>query len=370
MGCRESTVEGVVMTDRFWSDRRVFITGHTGFKGAWLSLWLQSLGAKVAGYALPPPTSPSLYAVADVESGMTSIVGDIRDKEQLCVELNSFRPDIVFHLAAQPLVRESYENPILTYETNVMGTANLFEAVRKTDSVRSLVVVTTDKCYENREWSWSYRENDHLGGYDPYSSSKACTEILSSSYRRSFFNPDSYSQHNVAIATARAGNVIGGGDWAEDRLVPDIIKAFSTGQIVRLRNPGSVRPWQYVLEPLHGYLILARKLFEGGPLFGQAWNFGPDETSVYSVETLVSQLALIWGGSAKWELDAAEQPHEADLLKLDSGKARQMLGWKPKMDMQQTLESIVSWYKSYAANGDVQRACFEQIAAYEKLNPA
>lgn len=275
MGHRESPMEGLVMNSKFWQGKKVFLTGHTGFKGSWLSLWLQSMEVQLTGYALPPPTNPSLFEEADVAIGMTSIAGDICNLANLTKSVQNSKPEIIFHLAAQPLVRHSYENPVETYSTNVMGLVNLFEAVRKTPEVRSVVIVTTDKCYENREWVWPYRENEAMGGHDPYSSSKACAELVTAAYRSSFYNPLEYKHHGVGIATARAGNVIGGGDWSKDRLIPDILNAVNTNTPIQLRNPNAIRPWQHVLEPLHGYITLAEKLYSNGQNFSEAWNFGP-----------------------------------------------------------------------------------------------
>ena len=295
MANRQGTVEGLEVSDNFWRGKRVFMTGHTGFKGSWLSLWLQSMGAQVVGYALAPPTNPSLFEVAEVGKGMTSIIGDIRDLEKLRAVFTEHKPDIVIHMAAQPLVRYSYIEPVETYATNVMGTVNLLEAVRSTPSVKAVVNITSDKCYENREWVWGYRENEAMGGYDPYSSSKGCAELVASAYRNSYFHPDKYQQHGVAIASARAGNVIGGGDWAGDRLIPDILRAIVLGEPVHIRSPHAIRPWQHVLEPLSGYLQLAQKLYTDGTAYAEGWNFGPNEEDAKPVQWIVEKLTESWG---------------------------------------------------------------------------
>ena len=359
-------MESVVVDQAFWRGKRVLLTGHTGFKGSWLSLWFAKMGATVIGLANSIPT-PGLFSAAKIASCVKHVEGDIRQLDVIKQLLLDERPEIVLHMAAQSLVRYSYSNPEETYQTNVMGTLNVLEAIRSTDCVRSCVVVTTDKCYENKEWPWPYRESEAMGGYDPYSSSKACAELLTASYRQSFFNNDHYAQHGTAVATARAGNVIGGGDWALDRLVPDIIHAFSEGRELVLRNPAAVRPWQFVLEPLAGYLILAQQLYQQGPAFAEAWNFGPDETGFYSVQEIVRDIARLWGPEAIWSVDDSAQPHEAKLLKLDSRKARQKLGWRPHLNTAQTLEYIVSWYKEVAVGADAQQLCLEQIDGFERI---
>lgn len=355
------------MRPDFWQGKRVFLTGHTGFKGGWLSLWLQSLGAEVTGYALNPPTNPSLFEVAKVGDGMTSIVGDIRDLDMLQRSMKAANPDIVIHMAAQPLVRYSYANPVETYATNVMGTVHLFEAVRQCSNVRSVVNITTDKCYENREWDWGYRENEPMGGYDPYSNSKGCAELVTSAYRSSFFNPADYAKHGVALASVRAGNVIGGGDWAQDRLVPDTIDAFMNGRPVVIRNPHAIRPWQHVMEPLSGYLLLAERLYEQGPNYAEGWNFGPNDTDAKPVEWIVERLANLWGKGASWSLDMGEHPHEANYLKLDISKARNQLGWAPKLNLGEALELIVGWYRAYGADQSMQEVVLDQIQQYSKI---
>ena len=355
------------MNSDFWRGKRVLMTGHTGFKGGWLSLWLQAMGAKVVGYALDAPTNPSLFEVAEVGKGMTSIIGDIRDLEKLRAVFAEHKPEIVIHMAAQPLVRYSYIEPVETYSTNVMGTVNLLEAVRSIASVRAVVNVTSDKCYENREWIWGYRENEAMGGYDPYSSSKGCAELVASAYRNSFFNPAKYSEHHVALANARAGNVIGGGDWADDRLIPDILNAISDGRPVVIRNPHAIRPWQHVLEPLCGYLQLAQKLYEEGTAYAEGWNFGPNDEDAKPVQWIVERLTQQWGDDASWERDNADHPHEAHYLKLDCSKAKMRLDWQPRWNLARTLEMIVAWQRAYMTKEDMKLKTLEQIAAYRAV---
>jgi len=351
----------------FWRGKKVFLTGHTGFKGSWLTLWLQALGARVTGFALAPDTTPNLFTLGRVEDGIESIIGDIRDRALLTEAMKAASPDIVIHMAAQPLVRESYVTPVETYETNVMGTVHVLDAIRQVPGVRSVVIVTTDKCYENREWEWGYRENEAMGGYDPYSSSKGCAELVTSAYRNSFFNPATYSKHGVAVASGRAGNVIGGGDWAADRLIPDIMRAISRGETVNIRNPHAIRPWQHVLEPLSGYLILAERLYTDGPRFADAWNFGPNDSDAQPVQAIVERLTSQWGDGARWSLDGGEHPHEATFLKLDCSKARARLGWRPRWDLNHTLDSIVAWYKAAARNEDVKAVTLAQIDKYTQI---
>lgn len=353
------------MNAAFWRGKKVFLTGHTGFKGSWLSLWLQQLGAELTGYALVPPTNPSLFEVACVEKGMTSIIGDIRDGVALASAMRQAEPEIVIHMAAQPLVRRSYVDPVETYSTNVMGTVHLLEAVRQTLSVRAVVNVTTDKCYENKEWVWGYRENEPMGGFDPYSSSKGCAELVTAAYRNSFFNPNRYSVHQVALATARAGNVIGGGDWAEDRLIPDILAAFEKAQPVVIRNPHATRPWQHVLEPLRGYLTLAEKLYTDGTGFAEAFNFGPQSDDAQPVEWIVKQLAQKWGNNASWQIDAGDHPHEANYLKLDISKAGHRLNWQPSMRLDLALSMIVDWARERSIGTDMRTFTQSQIQAYQ-----
>lgn len=354
------------MNAAFWRDKKVFMTGHTGFKGSWLSLWLQQMGAQVTGYALQPPTDPSLFDVANVAQGMTSIIGDIRDAEALSKAMLEATADIVIHMAAQPLVRYSYLNPVETYSTNVMGTVHVLEAVHQTPSVRAVVNVTSDKCYDNREWVWGYRENEPMGGFDPYSSSKGCAELVASAYRNSFFNPAKYSEHRVALASVRAGNVIGGGDWAADRLIPDILRAISSGQPVVIRSPHAIRPWQHVLEPLSGYLLLAQKLYEDGVAYAEGWNFGPNDEDAKPVQWIVERLTQQYGEGASWQLDGGDHPHEAHYLKLDCSKAKMRLRWQPRWHLEHTLEMIVSWQRAWLAKQDMRNFTLRQIEQYTK----
>ncbi|WP_374581648.1 CDP-glucose 4,6-dehydratase [Pseudoduganella sp.] len=349
----------------FWQGKRVFLTGHTGFKGSWLSLWLQSMGAQVSGFALAPASTPSLFEAARVADGMQSTIGDIRDAQALRAALQAAQPEIVIHMAAQALVRYSYEHPVETYSTNVMGLVNLFEAVRATPGIKAVLNVTSDKCYENKEWPWGYRENEPLGGYDPYSNSKACAELVTSAYRNSFFNPAQYAVHGVALGSGRAGNVIGGGDWAGDRLVPDMVRAIAAGQPVRIRSPHAIRPWQHVLEPLSGYLALAERLYQDGPAFAEGFNFGPHDTDARPVQWIIERLCRQWGDGAAWELDGAPQPHEATYLKLDCSKARARLDWQPRWQLQRTLDEIVAWHKAHARGDDMRSVTLAQIASYQ-----
>jgi CDP-glucose 4,6-dehydratase len=346
----------------FWFGKRVFLTGHTGFKGAWLSLWLSSMGAKVTGYALAPNTSPNLFDILNIGALIgKSLIADIRDLTELQQAAKESDPDVVIHMAAQPLVRYSYINPVDTYATNVMGTVHLLESVRNLAGVRATVVVTTDKCYENHERDAGYREDEPMGGYDPYSNSKGCAELVTAAYRQSYFSNASSANH---IASARAGNVIGGGDWSEDRLIPDAIKAFEANQPLMIRNPLATRPWQHVLEPLSGYLILAQALYESGPPFASAWNFGPRDEDNRSVQEVVNLLISDWGGSVKREKEGSEQPHEAHLLKLDCSKAHKYLGWAPKWNLDIAMKKIVQWQKSYQVKENMQEISLAQINQY------
>ena len=355
------------MSPAFWHGKRVLLTGHTGFKGGWLTLWLESMGAKVAGYSLPPPTEPSLCMVAGIEKSMSSTREDVRDLVALKRSIEQSSPEVVFHLAAQALVRPSYQDPVDTYSTNVMGTVNLLEAIRNCASVRSVVIVTSDKCYENREWVWGYREDEAMGGYDPYSNSKGCAELVTAAFRSSFFNPGDYAQHHVAIATGRAGNVIGGGDWAKDRLLPDIVRAIIAGQPVKIRNPAATRPWQHVLEPLSGYLDLAQRLYEEGPRFTGGWNFGPWDHDTKPVKSIVDEVTELWGDGARWEKDGLDHPHEARYLKLDCSKAHSLLGWRPKLRVETALAWTVDWYKAWRAGQDMRALSLKQISTYSEM---
>ncbi|MFI3219153.1 MAG: CDP-glucose 4,6-dehydratase [Methylococcales bacterium] len=343
----------------FWQNKRVFLTGHTGFKGSWLALWLQFMGAKVTGYALSPPTEPNLFTVANIEQGLINhIIGDIRNAEQLKAAMQAAQPDIVLHLAAQALVRYSYTQPIETYSVNVMGTVCLLEAIRATPSVKAVVNVTTDKCYENREWHWGYRENEALGGFDPYSSSKGCAELVTAAYRQSFLQTA-----GVALASARAGNVIGGGDWATDRLLPDFLRAIDANESLIIRSPEATRPWQHVLEPLSGYLLLAERLFTDGAAFAEAWNFGPLDEDARSVRWIIEQLAT-HRPDLNWQCDPATQAHEAHYLKLDSSKAGHRLQWQPRWRLATALQKTLAWHEAWREGQDMQAITLAQIHGY------
>lgn len=344
----------------FWRGKRVFVTGHTGFKGSWLSLWLQKMGAELAGFALAPPTSPALFESARVADGMQSEIGDIRDLDRVKAAVLDFRPEIVLHLAAQPLVRYSYTEPVETYATNVMGTVHLLEAVRQAGSVKAMVNVTTDKCYENREWVWGYRENEPMGGHDPYSNSKGCSELVTSAYRRSFCN-----EEGISLASARAGNVIGGGDWAADRIIPDILRAFEAGREIVIRSPDAIRPWQHVLEPLAAYLLLAEKLYSDGSEWAEAWNVGPREEDARPVSWIVQNMVDLWPHAPGWRVDDDVHPHEAHYLKLDVAKIGARLGWEPRWPLARALEKIVDWHRAYRDGEDIHGVNLRQIAEYE-----
>lgn len=350
--------------DNVYKKKKVLVTGHTGFKGSWLCLLLNKLDADVYGYALEPPTNPSLFNAAKIEELMTSFLGDIRDYNNLLKVMQHIEPEIVIHMAAQPLVRESYKIPVETYSVNVMGTVHLLEACRQTKSVKAIVNVTTDKCYENKEWHWGYRENEPMGGYDPYSNSKGCSELVTYAYRNSYFNPKDYHKHRVALASARAGNVIGGGDWATDRLIPDFIRAICKSEKIRIRSPYAIRPWQHVLEPLNGYLILGSKLYINGPDFAQGWNFGPDENDTKNVEWITRTICNYWGEGASYEVDTDPQPHEANYLKLDCSKSKTELSWFPIWNIETSLKSIVDWYKVYLSDNNVRKITEIQIDNY------
>ncbi|WP_224981782.1 CDP-glucose 4,6-dehydratase [Geomonas agri] len=347
----------------FWKNKKVFVTGHTGFKGSWLCMWLHSLGAEVTGYALAPPTSPALFELCRVGDLVHSVIADVRDYNLLSSALLAASPEVVVHMAAQPLVRDSYLIPVETFSTNVMGTVLLLEAVRHCSSVRAVVNVTTDKCYENKEWIWGYRETDQMGGYDPYSSSKGCAELVTAAYRRSFFGTD-HGSHSASIASARAGNVIGGGDWASDRLIPDCVRALLEGRNIAVRNPHAIRPWQHVLEPLSGYLLLAQRLCQEGSTYASAWNFGPGDDDTRPVEWIVQNICSRWGRGASFTVDIGDHPHEANYLKLDCSKARTELGWRPKWDLNESLERIVQWTNAYCENKCMRDFTMAQIEDY------
>lgn len=355
-------MEGLVIDPAFWNGRKVFLTGHTGFKGSWVSLWLGQLGARVTGYSLDAPTLPSMFHVSKVDGVLEkSIHGDIRDAETLTNAMLEAEPEIVIHMAAQSLVRESYADPAGTYSTNVMGTVNLLEAVRKTPSVKAVLNITSDKCYENKEWIWGYRENESMGGHDPYSSSKGCAELVSSAYRKSFLR-----DAGIALATARAGNVIGGGDWAKDRIVPDAISAFIENRPLIIRNPMAVRPWQHVLEPLSGYLMLCQQLINHPEGYAEGWNFGPNDEDAQPVSSLADAMVKFWDDNAQWQLDNAANPHEARYLKLDCSRANALLKWVPVWGLDRALNETVQWYKAWHNQGDMYKFTLRQIEAYQQ----
>jgi CDP-glucose 4,6-dehydratase len=355
------------MVAGFWKDKRVLITGHTGFKGSWLSLWLHILGARVMGVALPPPTTPSLFQLAAIEKDIESEIGDIRHAQTLQTVVAKFRPEIVIHMAAQSMVRASYNNPVETYEVNVMGTVHLLEAIRHVGGVKVVVVVTSDKCYENKEWYWGYRENDRLGGYDPYSNSKGCAELVVSAYRSSFFNPRDLAKHGMRLASARAGNVIGGGDWTADQLLPDIMRAVHENRPVKIRNPHAVRPWQFVLDPLNGYLMLAEYLWNSEQDYIPAWNFGPESASAKTVEWIVERVTTQWGHGATWEGDFQHHPHEAGYLRLDSSLANTVMKWNPALSLEDAVKWVVRWHRSYHDRQDMRALTCEQIQEFQGL---
>lgn len=358
----------MVINSNFWQGKKVFISGHTGFKGSWLSLWLQDLGANITGYSLPPPTNPSLFELAQVKKNLRHFSADIRNAALLLKTIQQEQPEIIFHLAAQPLVRYSYEAPVETYETNVMGSLYLLEAIRAAGSVRACVMVTTDKCYENKEWHWGYRENEPMGGFDPYSSSKGCMELLVASYRNAYFPAARHTSHGTAIATVRAGNVIGGGDWTKDRLIPDIFKAFEKKESVVIRNPHSIRPWQHVLEPLSGYLEIAERLYEEGPQYAEPWNFGPEPQDARTVEWIANKLCELWGGDTSWHHDTdTSHSHEAHYLKLDCSKAQSRLSWKPRLSLEDALEKITAWQRAYVSGDNMSAVTFDQIRRYSSI---
>ena len=356
------------MPDRsFWRGRKVFLTGHTGFKGSWLTLWLDGLGADVTGYSLDPPTHPSLFEQANVAKYLRSTRGDVRDFQQLKSAMAECRPDVVLHMAAQSIVRSGYDDPVETYSTNVMGTVHVFEALRQLKLPSVVVNVTSDKCYLNREWVWGYREDEPMGGRDPYSNSKGCAELVTTAYRESFFPPAAIDRHGIALGSARAGNAIGGGDWTANQLIPDLIRAFLAGEPCSIRSPSAIRPWQFVLEPLNGYLTLAEHLAKDGPRFAGGWNFGPADADARPVSWIADTLARSWGNGASWDRDAGEHPPEATFLKLDASLAKSRLGWQPRLPLQQALEWIVEWYRGFQAGADLRLLTRKQIDRYETL---
>jgi CDP-glucose 4,6-dehydratase len=357
-------VETLVSIGSSLHGRRILVTGHTGFKGSWLSLWLHALGAEVTGFALPPPTNPSLFEEARIGELIRHVEGDIRDLAAMRAVMEETKPEIIFHLAAQPLVRLSYDQPVETYATNVMGTVHLLEAARQTGGVSAIVCVTSDKCYENREWVWPYRESDPMGGHDPYSNSKGCAELVISGYRNSYFPPAAIAQGGIALASVRAGNVIGGADWATDRLVPDLVRAFERGEAPVIRSPNAVRPWQHVLEALGGYILIAQRLLAREAQFADAWNFGPADDDTRPVSWIVEQMQGLWGGAADALPFKGERPHEATLLRLDCSKARAALGWRPALTLGVALDWIVQWHKQVATGADPRTVTMEQIVAY------
>lgn len=352
-------IKGKVNTT-FWKGKKVFVTGHTGFKGSWLSLWLLKMGAIVKGFALEPNTNPNLFSRSNLTMNMESEIGNIIDLTKLTKSMIKFSPEILIHMAAQPLVRLSYKEPVNTYMTNVIGTVNVLEAARKCNNLKAIVSVTTDKCYENKEWSWGYRENEPMGGHDPYSSSKGCAELVNAAYTKSFFN----IKNSANLASGRAGNVIGGGDWSDDRLIPDILRAFEKSNPVIIRNPMATRPWQHVLEPLSGYMVLAEHLFEPGINFNEGWNFGPNDNDCKPVSWILDKMVEKWGQGASWQLDKNNNPHEAGYLKLDCSKAASKLNWRPKWDLEFTLDSIINWHQNFLLGENMQEQCLTEIFKY------
>jgi|TARA_B110000259_G_C14029335_1_gene406060 CDP-glucose 4,6-dehydratase len=355
-------MENMEINYNFWRGRSVFLTGHTGFKGGWLALWLTEMGAKVYGYSLDATTSPNFFKIVNLKDKIeNSTVGDIRNLSDLVKSIKEAKPSIIFHMAAQSLVRKSYDDPIDTYTTNVIGTVNVLEAVRKVDTVQAIVNITTDKCYENQEWSWPYRESDRLGGYDPYSSSKACSELATAAYRNSFLK-----RTEIKVATARAGNVIGGGDWAADRLLPDFFRSINNNEVLNVRSPHAVRPWQHVLDPLSGYLKLAEKLITNGNNFAESWNFGPDESGAKTVMWILNRISKKFA-NAKWIIEKQEEKHEATLLKLDISKAKSKLGWTPKWNVENAIDNTVEWHIAFQENEKISDFSIKQIKLYQNL---
>lgn len=348
------------MVNNVYKNKTVLLIGHTGFKGSWLSIWLNELGANVVGYALKPYTSKDNFVVTGLKNKITHVIGDVRNYKKLKEVFTKYHPEFVFHLAAQPIVRKSYLNPKETYDINIGGTVNVFECCRLTDSVKVIINVTSDKCYENKEWIWGYRENDPMGGHDPYSSSKGCSELITGAYRKSFFNPENYKEHGKSLSSVRAGNVIGGGDWQKDRLIPDCIRALENSEDIKIRNPEAIRPWQHVLEPLSGYLLLASKMYQEPGKFSGAWNFGPNYDSIVTVGKIVSMLVEKWEGGKWLDISNKNEPHEANLLSLDISKARNFLNWHPRWNIQKCIEKTMEWYKNYN-NENVYELCLNQI---------
>lgn len=361
----ESILNNMEMFNNIYRNKTVLVTGHTGFKGSWLSIWLKELEANVVGYALKPYTNRDNFVLSGLEDRVTHIISDVRDYKKLKEVFTKYKPEFVFHLAAQPIVRESYLNPKETYDINVGGTVNVFECCRLTNSVKVIINVTSDKCYENKECIWGYRENDPMGGYDPYSSSKGCSELVTAAYRKSFFNPDSFKQHRKSLSSVRAGNVIGGGDWQKDRLIPDCIRALENREVIKIRNPEATRPWQHVLEPLSGYLLLASKMYQKPEKFSGAWNFGPNYESIVSVREIVSMLVEKWGNGKWLDISNKSEPHEANLLSLDISKARIFLDWQPIWNIKKSIEKTLEWYKKHNEE-NVYEMCLNQIKTIEK----
>jgi CDP-glucose 4,6-dehydratase len=356
----------MVINKKFWNEKTVLLTGHTGFKGSWLTIWLKKLGANVIGFSKDVPTVPSLFELANVKNGIDSIIGDITNYNEIRDIIRKTEPEIVFHMAAQSLVHFSYTNPRETYETNVMGTVNLMDALREQENVRVIINVTSDKCYENKESKIGHVEDDQLGGYDPYSNSKGCSELVTSAFRNSFFNISEYKKHKVALASVRAGNVIGGGDWGENRLVPDLMNALINNTKIKIRNPQAIRPWQHVLEPLQGYLLLAEKMWLQGEKFSEAWNFGPNEESK-SVSWIIDKIMQLYGKKCQVEINTIENPHETEILKLNCMKAHKKLGWIPKTNTEQGLQLTVDWYKQYEKQENIRKITEKQIDSFSSM---
>ena len=358
----------MVINSNFWKNKKVLLTGHTGFKGSWLSIWLKKLGVELIGFSKDIPTKPSLFELAKVSENMISTMGDIRNLSVIQKVIQEHQPDIIIHMAAQPLVRKSYENPLETFSTNIMGTANVLESIKMTEKTRVIINVTSDKCYKNNGANEKFSEDSPMGGYDPYSSSKACSELVTSSYRDSFFNPKEYEKHGVSLATCRAGNVIGGGDWSKDRLIPDIMRGVINNEIIKIRNPNAIRPWQHVLDPLNGYLTLAEKMWSAGNEFSEAWNFGPTEEGEKSVKWITEKLTKQWLNHIKWDIDNDINPHEENSLRLNCMKANSRLSWRSKLNLEQGLDWVLEWYKQYKENNDMKKITEQQIEEFQKLS--